>query len=189
MTDAPLILLKSIKAHVEKGDRAKDKAEQHYIAAGQYLAILKQNHTKDWRDWEEILRVRLKLSVSRASELMQIAAGRKTVAEVRAATAQRMKQLRGRQSSSSRDEEPTAPLWDAPEKDEEPVSALRPHTPTAPAPLNGAAHQLIDQLVASSSETRCAAVEALINGPRQSQYEPARTAVADLYQALAKAGR
>jgi hypothetical protein len=28
---------RAVKAHIAKGDKAKDKAEQHYIAAGQHL--------------------------------------------------------------------------------------------------------------------------------------------------------
>ena len=31
-------------AHIAKGDKAADKAEQHYIAAGQHLKQLKAEH-------------------------------------------------------------------------------------------------------------------------------------------------
>jgi hypothetical protein len=34
-------LISTIKAHIAKGDKAAEKAEQHYIAAGQHLATLK----------------------------------------------------------------------------------------------------------------------------------------------------
>jgi len=36
------LIAKLIKAHIEKGDKAKDKAEQHYIAAGLHLKELKE---------------------------------------------------------------------------------------------------------------------------------------------------
>src|SRR5262249_20976950 len=34
-------LIRHIKAHIAKGDKSRDKAEQHYVAAGQYLKTLK----------------------------------------------------------------------------------------------------------------------------------------------------
>src|SRR5262249_24168382 len=37
-------LTSTIKAHIAKGDKAADKAEQHYIAAGQHLKQLKAEH-------------------------------------------------------------------------------------------------------------------------------------------------
>lgn len=82
-------LVEHIKAHIEKGDQARDKSEQHYIAAGQYLATLKKEHTGNWNEWKAMLKDRVNLSTSRAGELMAIADGRKTVAETRAATAKR----------------------------------------------------------------------------------------------------
>lgn len=38
-------LITTIKAHIAKGDKASEKAEQHYIAAGQHLKTLKAAHT------------------------------------------------------------------------------------------------------------------------------------------------
>jgi hypothetical protein len=32
MSEAQLV--RAIKAHIERGDKAKDKADQHYVAAG-----------------------------------------------------------------------------------------------------------------------------------------------------------
>ena len=81
-------LIKTIKAHIAKGDKAADKAEQHYIAAGQHLKTLKAEHAGSWSEWEELLR-RVGIGKSRASELMAIADGTKTLAEVRATTAER----------------------------------------------------------------------------------------------------
>jgi hypothetical protein len=89
MMDSPRFV-KIIKAHIERGDKAKDKAEQHYIAAGQHLKELKEQHWGDWEQWREKLREQVGIGPSRASELMQIADGRKTVDGIRAETAKRV---------------------------------------------------------------------------------------------------
>ena len=96
-------LISRIKAHIAKGDKAAEKAEQHYIAAGQHLKTLKAEHAGSWAEWEELLKTKIGIGKSRATELMQIADGTKPVDQVRAGTAQRMKQLRSR--SPSRDGE------------------------------------------------------------------------------------
>jgi hypothetical protein len=51
-------LIGKIKAHIDKGDKAKaqaehaaGKAEQHYISAGQYLKTLKEQHNGSWAEW------------------------------------------------------------------------------------------------------------------------------------------
>jgi hypothetical protein len=184
-TAPPPLLLKAIKEAVARGDRAKVRAENFYITAGQHLKTLKDNYTASWAEWEETLRVRCNLSASRASDLMAIADGRKTVKQVRSDTAQRMRQLRRRQSSStSRDEENEEHSLGF---SGEPVS--RPAPCAAPALGNDDAHQLIDVLTASSSTTRATAAQLLISGPRQHQFEPAATAVSDIYGMLMKAGR
>ena len=72
-------LIQTIKAHIAKGDKAKDKVEQHYIAAGQHLKTLKGQHGGTWTEWEALLKEKIGIGKSRASELMQIADGRKTV--------------------------------------------------------------------------------------------------------------
>jgi hypothetical protein len=82
-------LCKAIKAHIWKGDTARDKAEQHYIAAGQHLKALKEQHQGSWAEWEALLKDKVGIAKSRASELMQIADGRKTVEAVREETNQR----------------------------------------------------------------------------------------------------
>jgi hypothetical protein len=81
-------LVRAIKAHIEKGDKAKDKAEQHYIAAGQYLKQLKDD-CPDQKTFLEKVEKEIGIGKSRTYELLQIGDGRKTVAEVRADTAQR----------------------------------------------------------------------------------------------------
>jgi len=95
-------LIQTIKAHIAKGDKAKDKAEQHYIAAGQHLKTLKASHGGSWAEWEELLKTKIGIGKSRASELMRIADGRKTVEQVRADTAARTAKTRALQSSPLR---------------------------------------------------------------------------------------
>src|SRR5262245_10551013 len=100
MNDSQLI--QTIKAHIAKGDKAKDKAEQHYIAAGQHLKTLKAGHGGSWAEWEELLKTKIGIGKSRASELMRIADGRKTVEQIRADTAGRTAKTRALQSSPLR---------------------------------------------------------------------------------------
>jgi hypothetical protein len=82
-------LINTIKAHISAGDKAQDKAQQHYIAAGQHLKTLKASHTDTWAEWETLLKEKIGIGKSRASELMQIADGTRTAAEVAAATTER----------------------------------------------------------------------------------------------------
>jgi hypothetical protein len=91
-------LVAAIKAHIAKGDKAQDKAEQHYIAAGQHLKTLKAQHEGSWAEWEALLKERVGIGKSRASELMLIADGTKTVAQVRAEKAESMRQVRAQPS-------------------------------------------------------------------------------------------
>jgi hypothetical protein len=85
---------KAVRAHIAKGDKAKDKAEQHYIAAGQYLKELKAEHGGTWGEWEALVKEKAGIGKSRASELMQIADGRKTVEQIVAATTDRSQKHR-----------------------------------------------------------------------------------------------
>src|SRR5262249_16544523 len=80
--------------HIAKGDQAADKAQQHYISAGQYLKTLKEQHKGTWAEWEELLKDKIGIRKSRASELMQIADGRKTAKEIQSETTGRSKKHR-----------------------------------------------------------------------------------------------
>jgi hypothetical protein len=115
-------LVSAIKAHIEKGDRCREKADQHYVSAGQHLKTLKADHAATWAEWEAVLRDRVKISTGRASELMQIADGRKTVAGLRAADAEKHKRLRA-ESSSGRPEEVDAEAVDEPDVETTAASA------------------------------------------------------------------
>jgi hypothetical protein len=80
-------LIKAINALVEKGNKAKDKAEQYYAAAGLHLKTLREE-SPNKTAWEKLIRSKCGLGASRAYELIQIADGRKTVADVRLANAE-----------------------------------------------------------------------------------------------------
>jgi len=207
------LLVSHITAHIkqaekarERADRAYEKVTQHFIAAGQHLATLKAAYAPTWEAWETILK-KVGISTGRASELMQLADGRKTVAGLRAATAGRMRALRAAPSSSQSqcDEEKS------------PANSRKPGTTyllelggshkrvsraefEAAAPAQEAAADAVDaevkaaadligHLAGSSPEIREWVAYALIKGTRQAEFEAVREAVADLYQQLSKAGR
>jgi hypothetical protein len=86
-------LIKKIKVYVEKGDKAKDKAEQYYASAGLLLKTLNENSPSK-AEWEKLIKSKCGLSTSRAYELIQIADGRKTVADVRLANTKRKRKER-----------------------------------------------------------------------------------------------
>jgi hypothetical protein len=75
-----------------RASKAKKKSEQYFISAGQHLKLLKAKHDEaggSWADWEVKVKDRVGIGRSRASELMQIADGRKTEQETKAASAER----------------------------------------------------------------------------------------------------
>jgi hypothetical protein len=79
-------LIERIKTHIAKSDQYKDKSDQysdksdqHAISAGQCLKTLKAEHADTWAEWETLLKTKIGISTGRASELMQVADGRKTV--------------------------------------------------------------------------------------------------------------
>src|SRR5262245_15792260 len=65
-------LVQAIKVHIAKGDKAADKADQHYRSAGQHLKTLRATHGGSWAEWEELLKTKVGIGKSRASELMRI---------------------------------------------------------------------------------------------------------------------
>ena len=92
-------LISAIKAHITKGEKAAEKSEQHYIAAGLHLEQLKDT-TASWAEWEQRLK-KVGISAGRASELIQVADGRKTAQGLAIASTERSKKHR----SSLRNEE------------------------------------------------------------------------------------
>ena len=76
-TASPTELTKRIVALIDKGDKASDKAEQFYIAAGLHLKELKTKIEQG--KWLTYLETKITISRQRASELMQIADGRKSL--------------------------------------------------------------------------------------------------------------
>ena len=91
-------LIRHVKAHIAAGDKAAEKSEQHYIAAGQHLKTLKASHGGTWGEWEALLRDKIGIGKSRASELMAIGDGRTTVEQNRAESAER-KRIERKQKS------------------------------------------------------------------------------------------
>ena len=96
-------LVSAIKEDLAQGEKAERKADKHFRSAGRRLKELKASITS-WAEWETLLKTKIGISTGRASELMQIGEGRKTVGELRASNAEANKRLRDRRSSS-RDEE------------------------------------------------------------------------------------
>jgi hypothetical protein len=89
---------RAVRECIAKGNKAKRKAEDFYITAGQHLKALKDTHDErggTWAEWEALLKDK-GISKSRASELMQIADGTKTVEEIRVGKAESMKRLRAK---------------------------------------------------------------------------------------------
>jgi hypothetical protein len=92
-------LIQAINALVEKGDKARDKAQQYYAAAGLHLKTLREESPSK-AAWQKLIKSKCGLGSTRAYELIQIADGRKTVSDVRLRTAERMRKHR---SCPSRD--------------------------------------------------------------------------------------
>jgi len=206
-TTAPeSLLIRHVQEHIRKGEAAKERAaqnhkksEDHFIAAGRYLTMLKVSYAPTWQQWEDLLKVKVKLSTGRASELMQLADGRKDISQIRDKKAESVRQFRARVSSLQADVVKETPHD---EEQEEPASiAAAPLAGDVPdenisarPALSQMANRddvlrLIVALARSTPEMRNAAVVLLIEGVCQSQFEQVRTAVADLYQALMRAGR
>jgi hypothetical protein len=100
-----------IKVLVEKGNYAKEKAQQFYIAAGLHLKTLR-DAVPGKAAWARLVKEKCDLSASRAYELIQIADGRTTVEKVRAAANKRKAKHRAaRPFRNGQPESPTpAPL-------------------------------------------------------------------------------
>jgi hypothetical protein len=86
-------LVKTITTLIAKGDHAKGKADQFYIAAGKHLESLKADgaHKRHDMAWAAFVEKFCGIGRSRADELIMIADGRTTVAETRTETARRVK--------------------------------------------------------------------------------------------------
>jgi hypothetical protein len=97
MTNSEAQLVHAIKECIAKGDKAKQRAEDFYITAGEHLKTLKTQHDAaggSWGEWEALVRDKVGIGKSRASELMMIADGTKTVEGIRAVTAERTRKSR-----------------------------------------------------------------------------------------------
>jgi hypothetical protein len=139
-----------IKAHIAKGDKAVEKADEHYKAAGIYLKELKAEHADTWAKWKMLLKTEIGISTGRASELMQVADGCKTVEKLRADKAESVRQVRAR-ASSLRSEETTA-LVKAEQAPAEEPTALAQNMKAQFAALDEDAGKIDDDGGAESAE-------------------------------------
>jgi hypothetical protein len=92
----PIAVGKEIAGHVADCDNAKAQVGEHAEAAGRLLLDAKENHSDDF----EAVCKAAKLHKSRVYELMQIAGGRKTSEQVKAATKNRVKKHRAKKKIS-----------------------------------------------------------------------------------------
>jgi hypothetical protein len=189
----------------QRADHARGKAEQHFIAAGQHLITLKANYAPSWEAWETLLKAKVRLSNGRASELMQLADGRKDLQQIRAGKADSVAQLRAHlsaQRSSSLQADVVKKINSLVEKTNEEHGEIERDRNVTDAERDWAAtalrlsgegmgegHFLIEVLSKSTPATRNAAAKLIVEGSRQGEFELVRDAVADLYEKLARAGR
>src|SRR5262249_29158581 len=196
-TSAPEpLLVRYIRAHVRKGEAAREqaaqnhkKSEEHFIAAGQYLTMLKVTYAPTWQHWEALLKVKVKLSTGRASELMQLASGKKDLQQIRDGKAQSMARLRARSSSPQAqcdEEDFHDELSDGGGPERGPTAQWGARVALGPLESDGKndPNHLIDAWAGSDAATRGSAANALISGARHSQFEAVTNAVIDLYQRL-----
>jgi hypothetical protein len=90
-----------IKAHITAGDKAIDKAEQHYKAAGIHLmeAHARIKQTREMR-WSAFLFSHARISHDTARNYMALAAGTVTLADLRGAARERMRAVRAKRASA-----------------------------------------------------------------------------------------
>jgi hypothetical protein len=121
---------RQINALATKLERAENKVEQYQVSIGQHIAAIKKAQPDDW---QEIIKAQCNLGRSRAYELLAIADGTKTPAQVRADTNQR--QLKHKNSvryngntGAARPEPASAerPLLATDESAEQPVLDIEP---------------------------------------------------------------
>jgi hypothetical protein len=186
------LLVKFARAHYSKGQQNKKRADDHFIAAGKYLAELKLNYYPTWREWEWCCQYRVQISTGRASELMALADGRKTVEGLRGEATERKQQQRLRDVTKKtaaypEEEFPDDLLEDKPEPEQAAASSAPEPQQFIFSPDDYA--QLIEALARSTPESRRNAIVSLISGRFQNQFEIVREATADFYQLLARAGQ
>lgn len=92
---------REIKARVEAGDKAIDKAEQHYIAAGIQL-LEAQKRLKETREmrWSAFLFSHVRLSDETARKYMMLANGDATLEEIRESDRNRQRVSRERRKAT-----------------------------------------------------------------------------------------
>lgn len=93
------VLGAEIKARIAAGDKAMDKAEQHYIAAGiQLLEAKARVKQTPGLTWPAFLNAHCDIRRRRADELIMIADGRTTIADLRMKKAESVRATRERKA-------------------------------------------------------------------------------------------
>jgi hypothetical protein len=116
-TDILQDLIKLVVVRVEQGDKATEKAEGHYKAAGIHIAQCKERYKVETDlTWPEFCQQHFGFTSRRADELIEIGDGRTTLGEMRAKKKDSVRKARSKselRSSHSRaepdDDEGTAP--------------------------------------------------------------------------------
>ena len=139
--------IEAIKVLVKKGDKAKDKADQYYTAAGLHLKSLREDSPSK-AAWENLIKSKCGLGTSRAYELIQIADGRKTVADVRLDTAERVREHRSRALRNGQG----LPAIPEPEETGELYPRARATTPANQGQLDRLAYRLIQNDLETAHE-------------------------------------
>lgn len=106
----------TIRAHIEKGDASIEKAEQHYKSAGLHLAEAKARVKQTpGLTWPRFLLEHCQIRRARADELIMIADGRTTLADLRMKKAESVRAMRERQREDLplRSGEPVAAITEA----------------------------------------------------------------------------
>ena len=88
----------AINALTPKLAKAEARALQYQVAIGQHIAAIKAARPDDWL---EIVRDQCHLGRTRAHDLLSIADGTKTVEEINAGAAERMRKMRKRNKAAA----------------------------------------------------------------------------------------
>lgn len=88
-------LIDHANAHLDKGEQSSGKSEEHYIAAGKYIAQCKGRYKSESNlTWGEFCLEHFKFTRKRAQQLMMIGDGRTTIWRAREANNKSARRIR-----------------------------------------------------------------------------------------------
>ena len=172
MTADITVTIKTIKEHLERGDKSIDRAEQHYISAGQVLTTLREGRTK--AAWAKLVESRIRISTNWAYSLMKLGRGDTTLKQLRIGTAERM--TKSRRNRLSRDKQNGSEEGDAQPQDERSAEAMVAENldvETNPdAPVTAFMFQLTGALVAfQNCQHLLPLIEAMDKSPHREDWD------------------